>query len=516
MTIVPILRSGLILLPQALSRFGALWGDVYPVAVDGNDRVSGFVPHDGHYVVVENNLATGRTLRAVVEHLRARFPGARVTTFGTARTEVGKRLLDICLNAGESLLDRYLVAIVGFSGSGKSLVAHLFRGFNCPVYKWAKYLPGDPGRYGEALAELEARDPYALPRHFVHASGILEETARIVVLDGTKDWAQVQFVSFVTRRPAFVVWTEWSDEGTRQRIVAARGDGDDHFDEERRRLFAERLESLRSRAMFRVVLDGDLADLFHLYDLIGLEPAGRVVRQPWASKAQVLDWALYEARKGRVTFPTWREVPTTGSYARKLARMGLTDPFWAEHVETIRRGFKVLDDVLDEDEHRDGQPALWREIGLIPAVGTGIAYLQQAAVQAKERGLFDRYLRMLEEVADAVRAEVEVEEGRAKPTPDLWLRVARREAAFREYLAELAGRPPGVGYLDGLRAQMIDDVLGLDKEGRRGREREVGRPLFQDFFGGVDVRTVSTALRRFAPASREEAVTIFKEVICGR
>ncbi|HIE39442.1 MAG TPA: hypothetical protein EYP77_10330 [Anaerolineae bacterium] len=520
MKIVPVARSGLLIVPDAINHFGLDWSDVFPVRPGpAGERIVGYVPPDDRYVVVENNVATGRTLRAVVRHLRAKFPHAGITTFGTARTVIGQRILDVCIDVSPAPpIDRYMIALGGFPGSGKSLLTHFIGDFGCPCYKWSDCLPDDIGRYGENLARLEIEDPYLLPRRFISSSGILDDLARVVVVDGAKSPEQIDFISFATHRPAFIVWVEWGSEEMRRLAVSARGDDDDRFDEERKRLFAPRLERLRRRAEFHVALDGSLASLFDLYDLLGFRPAGRFIRQPWVSKVRVLDWALHEVGKGRVTLPVFAPVPTTGSYARKLARMGIEDPFWHRHVETVRRGFKVLDDILDEDPVRDGRPSLWKEIGLIPAAATGIAYLQQAGVQAEKAGWFEHYMKMIQDTADAVQGEIEVEEGQIRPTPELWLRVARREAVFREYLARIAGRAPGSGYLDGLRAQAVDDLLGENKEGREGRERALRRPLFREIFC-ADTRALE-ALERLRGLSsqiqtRREAENLFLEMIGG-
>ena len=434
MIVIPIMRSGMRLVPDVLARLGGTWEQVHPVWVSDDGRVRGHLPAASEYVVVEANVATGATVLAIIRHIRRRFPHARVRVVGTAHTTAGARLLEENLDPDRPLVDRYLVFLAGFPGSGKSLLAHMLAGFpDVRVYRWRDYLPAAPGRYGEALAEKEARDPFLVPRHFLATSGVVDDPARVVVVDGVKDAVQAETVAFALERPAFIVWVSVGREAVRQRNVRARGDADDPFDAERRRLFGPRLATLRRRAHVRVRWVGrkGLEGLFFLYDLLGFKPAGRTVRQPWASKEFVLDWLLHAAlrRPEHAGEPLYR-VHTSGSYARKLRRLGIGDRELLAHVDDIRRGFMVLDDVLDEDTVRNGRAALWTRVGPVAAAMTGIAYVARAARVARARGHGEDFAAMLRAVVEGVRVEVRAEERGLAVTPEVWLQAAAKEAAL--------------------------------------------------------------------------------------
>jgi hypothetical protein len=97
-------------------------------------------------------------------------------------------------------------------------------------------------------------------------------------------------------------------------------------------------------------------------------------------------------------------------------------------------------------------------------------------------GVGKQFLEMFEKVVDAVEYELLVEDGREENMGfDSWLRAAEREAAFREFLATLAGCPEKGGEFRawGLKAQAKDDLLGSTKGGREDTEKKLNRILFK-------------------------------------
>src|SRR3989344_6228770 len=83
----------------------------------------------------------------------------------------------------------------------------------------------------------------------------------------------------------------------------------------------------------------------------------------WQEKVAALE-AFYQKSFGKPQFVS--EVFTSGSYAKKvraLARLGRRTPEEVSEVclqvDHLRRAFKVMDDLIDEDIVRDGEKAFW-------------------------------------------------------------------------------------------------------------------------------------------------------------
>ena len=193
-------------------------------------------------------------------------------------------------------------------------------------------------------------------------------------------------------------------------------------------------------------------------------------------------------------------VPTSGSYARRvreLARHGSRSPEEVERIallaEHLRAAFKIVDDLIDEDTTRDNQPAFWVSHGREATIRQAAWHVHQARTIAQRLGpdaarIFE--LR-LQEVIDGARLEVELEMG--WEPPDLqaaWHRVVKKEASFRQMLAELLRCPPWIceaARQDGVAAQILDDGRSAiwGKEGRPpgGSDERLGRLTYMRAFG---------------------------------
>jgi len=199
------------------------------------------------------------------------------------------------------------------------------------------------------------------------------------------------------------------------------------------------------------------------------------------------------------------EVPTSGSYAQKvraLARFGRRSPeevaLLEKLVEELRRAFKIMDDLIDEDETRDNAPAFWVVHGPEATVEQAAWHVKNARAIARQLGVERLFELRLQEVIEGARLEVELETGWQPPDPALtWYRIVQKESSFRLFIAEALGCPPEAceaARQDGIAAQMLDDGLSA----LYGKE---GRPP-----GGTDERLGRLTYMRAFSVSPEEAV----------
>lgn len=443
------------------------------------------------YVVVDSNIATGTTvLRAIAE---LGLPRDRVRIKGTPLTAYARRIVDYPVDQPLPEGNRAIVALAGKPGSLKSFVSKSLEVVHgIPVVQVGKEIVRrgvDVGRYGERLAEVERDNPFFVGELLYDAVARVREP--LVILDGVKTPETLLFVSFTTRRPAFLFYFEVPEE-SRRSVVAARGDPDDSHDAERSALFEQGLQRLRDVA-HAVVNMNDLRTLRPLCDV--LEAYGyrtstiAGMPNPFASKLPMLE--LY-ARSVEKLFEHPHDVPENldgyvfhRNYPRRLEeKLGVKLAKWQEDViNYTASAFRIVDDILDENTVRDGRPAFWVVHGFYDSMRVAVLMTARAHLLAAEHGLGARYVEMFRRVVDAVRYEIMVEEGRATFTTfEDWLRAADREAAFREFLAYLVGTPERARefYEWGLRAQAKDDMLGEAKGGREPTERRLRRPLFKE------------------------------------
>jgi len=214
----------------------------------------------------------------------------------------------------------------------------------------------------------------------------------------------------------------------------------------------------------------------------------------WAAKLA----ALAEFYAESFAAPRWiAEVSTSGSYAKKvraLVRLGRRTPeeveILCQQVEHLRRAFKIMDDLIDEDTIRDGEPAFWCIHGAEATIEQAAWELKQARELARKLGVELLFEQRLREVIEGARLEVELEAD--WQPPDLviaWHRVVQKESAFRLYLAEALNCPPEVceaARQDGVAAQMLDDGLSAlhGKDGRaENSDEKLGRLTYMRAHG---------------------------------
>jgi hypothetical protein len=201
----------------------------------------------------------------------------------------------------------------------------------------------------------------------------------------------------------------------------------------------------------------------------------------------------------------WADVPTSGSYAKKVRKLAIFGNRSKEEikeicriVEHLRKAFKIMDDLIDEDEVRDFAPAFWVLNGAEKTIEQAAYYLGRARNIAVELGITNFEQRVCEVIA-AARLEVEMENPKFTaelPLSELWAMVVMKEASFRLLIAEALGCPENIckaAYLDGVAAQMLDDSLSVlyGKDGRISNSDErLGRLTYMRAFGTTPKKTV--------------------------
>lgn len=237
----------------------------------------------------------------------------------------------------------------------------------------------------------------------------------------------------------------------------------------------------------------------------------------WQEKVAALE-AFYKKSFGQPQ--PIAEVSTSGSYARKvraLARLGKRTPeeveLLCEQVEHLRRSFKIMDDLIDEDTVRDGKPAFWVLHGAEATIEQAAWEVKKARELAQKLGVLEIFEQRLCEVIGGARLEVEMENSAFvadAPLVELWTRVVQKEAAFRRYLAEALGCEPEIceaAYLDGVAAQILDDGLSAlyGKDGRpqeSSSDERLGRLTYMRAYGvspGEAVRRGRELKAKIAP-----------------
>lgn len=201
----------------------------------------------------------------------------------------------------------------------------------------------------------------------------------------------------------------------------------------------------------------------------------------------------------------WADVPTSGSYAKKVKKIATLGKRTEKDVEQIcqfvehlRKAFKIMDDLIDEDEVRDYTPAFWVVNGAWQTIEQAAYHLVRARKIAVELGIttFEERVR---EVILAARLEVKMENPKFTTEltqAELWGKVVMKEASFRLLIAEALNCSEsvcGAAYQDGVAAQMLDDGLSAlhGKDGRKDNSDErLGRLTYMKAFGVSPKRTV--------------------------
>lgn len=207
------------------------------------------------------------------------------------------------------------------------------------------------------------------------------------------------------------------------------------------------------------------------------------MKMNWKDKVADLE-DFYQRSFGRPAFIG--KVSTSGSYAKKvrrLAKLGNRNSqeinWLCRQVDHLRRAFKIMDDLIDEDTVRDGELAFWVLHGTEATVEQAAWHIKKSRKLARQLGCELLFEQRLREVIEGARLEVELEAG--WQPPDLavaWHRVVQKESSFRLYLAEALGCPPKVceaARQDGVAAQTLDDGLSAlhGKDGRAENSDEI-------------------------------------------
>lgn len=205
---------------------------------------------------------------------------------------------------------------------------------------------------------------------------------------------------------------------------------------------------------------------------------------------------VYELSFGKPHFVA--EVSTSGSYAKKvrsLAPLGTASPErvdrLCELVDHLRRMIKIVDDVVDEDEVRDGKPAFWVRYGAEATIGQAAWYLAEARKLAEATGTAEAFEAAVVGMGEAAELEVSLEDPEVSVADPqaTWLQIVEKEAAFRRYIAEALGCSPRVVeamWMDGVAAQVLDDSRSAlyGKDGRpENSDEKLGRLTFMKAFG---------------------------------
>lgn len=206
--------------------------------------------------IVETRASTGLTQQRVARLIQEQHPDPDLeVTFGclSAETRLGAqrqhwRVADHGLVPADwdlsTLPHRYLVALVGYPGCGKSFLRRVL-GVDCDaaVLRWGAWAAaharrmlrlGDdvPLRLDDMQAfyqQIERRAPSVLALTALHAMTPAGRTRPWLVVDGIKTRDQLVTLSYGARRPPIIVAVV-RDEAERRRIVAQRQDADDRDD----------------------------------------------------------------------------------------------------------------------------------------------------------------------------------------------------------------------------------------------------------------------------------------------
>ncbi len=516
----------------------------------------------GEILVFDRNLTTALTQLHVEKSLRSLGIKGPVKYVGNEKTLLAYRHQNYLLKKEgivpkESVseqdtyhIDKYMIALVGLPASGKTLLRNIFSqmdGFS--VYKWGDYVKQEiESRYGEMnwtnvqcfTEEVEAKDKIVVARRFVSS---VNDDSPFMVVDGIKSREQIIYASYALQRPVIVISVR-RDEDERQREAERRGDFDDSVD-------SERLELLRKIGALDVVSFADftvkttgcsvkyegntchinLPDrlisgmhevLSWIFASKSVEATKKLVQQAavqvaknrGATKVEVnrMDWlekvgAIDSFYQKSLENPRpWIDVPTSGSYAKKVRKLSVLGKRNEKDVEEIcqlvehlRKAFKIMDDLIDEDEVRDYAPAFWVINGVWQTIEQAAYDLGRARNIAVELGIttFEERVR---EVILAARLEVEIENPKFSTEltqTELWGKVVMKEASFRLMIAEALGCSESIckaAYQDGVAAQMLDDGLSAlyGKDGRKDNSDErLSRLTYMRTFGITPKKTIS-------------------------
>ncbi len=360
--------------------------------------------------------------------------------------------------------------------------------------KWGKEVQKrfDVGLYGEALWRAEAENPFVVAERLV-LDGVFDGVGPAVVVDGVKNIWQIVYVSYATLKAAVPLYVSAPPE-VRRLIVSARGMPDDAYDAERTALFAQPLQEVEAASVI-IRMDSKLLEepAAGVFKALGVSPFIRGYFNPFITKRALLEsWFDAWSRAEGIDSPlvdAWisqLDIPIHRGYVERLRRRGAeVGEAVANVVSLFATAVRVIDDILDEHTVRlyskEGAvaEAWWVKRGIYLAVVDSVALMIKARREARKLGAERELVSAAAKMVEAVKVELELERTGKPPTLADWLKAAEREAAFREFAYGLAGLDREAGYVEGLIAQIKDDLWGATKGGREDTEARFNRPLIQ-------------------------------------
>jgi len=408
-------------------------------------------------------------------------------------TKYAEALLDIRLPRQEP--SGTAVFVSGLPGSGKSALARgLAEALGATYVKWGKEVQKrfEVGLYGEKLWRIETENPFAVAERLV-LDGVFDGAESAVVVDGVKSIWQMIYVSYATLKAAVPLYVSAPPEA-RRLVVSVRGMPDDAYDAERTALFAPSLQELEAVSvvikMDSKILEEPAASVFKA---LGISPFIGGYFNPFITKKALLEsWFDAWSRAERIDLPlvdAWVSqlgIPIHRGYIERLKRRGAeVGGAAAEVISLFATAVRIIDDILDEhtvrlySEEGVTAEAWWIRRGIYLAVVDSVALMIKARRAARMLGAERELISAAARMVEAVKLELELEKTGRPPTLADWLKAAEREAAFREFAYGLAGLDREAGYVEGLAAQIKDDLWGAAKGGREDTEARLNRPLIQ-------------------------------------
>lgn len=436
--------------------------ELYPKdsKIDKNDTI----------ILVDNNVATGKTLIDTMENLGLKrnevlFAGSYIGNYP-------EKFLDIKLEPVK--INGYIIAFAGDSGVGKSLISkglELYRGIK--QYKIgyaAREL--NPGLYGENIDE--AKNPYTVSEKFLQMYKINDP---IIIIDGIKNIIQLTHISYALNRPYFL-FNVASDN--KEIMYSIRQDKDDAYYKERREYFKNGLQELQKYGS--AINTSDFNTFVKLAEVLN-NLGYTCKKREWGydifgTKHIWLD--IYE--KYAYSNKQIKLINKPEMHTRYVKKYGL-DGKQEELIMYTATSFRIIDDILDEHDIRNNKPSHWKQYGLLMSEIDASALIQKARKIAEEIGYLQEYDKMFRQTIDAVRYEIDIEERKREyKTFNDWLKVAEKETAFRSFIGLLKHEDPHKYYIQAIKAQIKDDLIGAKKGGRKDTDTALSRPLFKKEF----------------------------------
>ena len=443
-------------------------------------------------VLVDSTAASGLTLlrcRKLLEEKGLR----NVKLAAHPLTKHAETLLDIRLPRQEP--SGTAVFVAGLPGSGKSALARgLADALGARYVKWGAEVQRrfDVGLYGEALWKAESENPFAVAERLV-LDGVFDGAGPAVVVDGVKSLWQMIYVSYATLKAAVPLYVSAPPEA-RRLMVSARGMPDDAYDAERTALFAPSLREVEAASVV-VKMDSKLLEepAAGVFKALGVSPLIRGYFNPFITKKALLrSWFSAWSKAEGVESPlvdAWVSqlgVRIHRGYVERLRRRGAeVGETAAEAISLFATAVRIVDDILDEhavrlySEEGAAAEAWWIRRGIYLAVVDSAALMIKARRAARKLGAERELISTATKMVDAVQLELELERTGRPPTLADWLKTAERETAFREFAHSLARLDRETAYVEGLMAQIKDDLRGATKGGREDTELRLNRPLIQ-------------------------------------